>query len=172
MSIDRLPQSVATLYSELLDQALLLERESSLEGHLPGGRVSKTIRGNRYLYWQVRKGDQVTQRSLGPDTDELRESLERIETQRASVAEQRTSLERLSAMALQGGTLREEPRVAEILALLADLGLFRRGAVLVGTQAYRTYANVLAVLVLHFVERRLDATAEGTLEIAELHDRD
>lgn len=166
MTINRLPQSVATLYSELLDQAILLERESTLAGHLPGGIVSKSIRGNRYLYWQVRKGDQVAQRYLGPDNEELRTSLARVDTQRSSVAEQRASLDRLSAMALQGGAFREEPRVAEILALLADLGLFRRGAVLVGTQAYRTYANVLAVHLSGASLRTQDIDVAHAIDVA------
>jgi hypothetical protein len=145
MTIDRLPESTAALYAELLDQALIFERMAGLAGSLPGSVVEKELRGRRYLYWQVRKGDKTVQRYLGPATPELRADLDRLLERRADLADDRTSLDRLAAMLLAGGALREESRTAEVLRLLADLDLFRRGAVLVGTQAYRVYGNLLGV---------------------------
>ena len=145
MDVDRLPASVATLYAELLEQAIIHERVASIEGQLPGGPVTKLIRERRYLYWQVRKGDQVAQRYLGPDSDELRDSLRRIEEERRTVAAERTSLDRLAAMLLQGGALRENAGVFAMLRLLADLGTFRRGGVLIGTVAFSSFGSLLAV---------------------------
>jgi hypothetical protein len=161
MEIDHLPASVATLYAELLDQEIAHERTAGLEGQLPGGLVSKEVRGKRYLYWQVRKGNQVAQRYLGPDSQDLREALDRLADKRQDSARQRASLERLAAMLIKGGALREQPRVAAVLRLLADLGLFRRGAVVVGTQAFRTYGNMLSV--------RLPSTALRTQDIDVAH---
>jgi hypothetical protein len=145
MEIVRLPASVASLYSELLEQALLYERVTAAHLQVPGGVVSKEVRGRRYLYWQIRTGGRVSQRYLGPDSPQLREALDRAGAQRREGSELRTSLERLAAMLLQGGALREEPRVAAVVRLLTDLGLFRRGAVLAGTQAHRAYGNLLSV---------------------------
>ncbi len=48
MEIDRLPASVATLFAELLEQALARERTAGVEASLPGGLVTKAIRGRRY----------------------------------------------------------------------------------------------------------------------------
>jgi hypothetical protein len=143
MAFARLPESVSTLYAELLDQAVGLERLEAASEAVPGGPVAKAVRGRRYLYWQIRKGDQVLQRYLGPDTPELRADLDRRLAAREELAPDREALARLAAMAARGGALREATAVAEVLELLAELGLFRRGGVLVGTQAYRCYGNLL-----------------------------
>jgi hypothetical protein len=161
MDIDRQPASVATLYAELLEQALVLERVAGIEGQCPGGPVTKVIRGRRYLYWQIRKGAEVSQRYLGPESEELRDSLRRLEGERRTVAAERASLDRLAAMLLQGGAQREEAGAFAILRLLSDLGAFRRGGVLIGTQAFRCYGNVLAV--------RLPSAALRTQDIDVAH---
>ncbi len=143
MPPNRLPESVGTLYAELLDQAVGLERLEAASGALPGGPIAKTVHGRRYLYWQIRKGDRVLQRYLGPDAPELRADIDRRLGAREDLATDRAALARLAAMAARGGALRETTAVAEVLDLLAALGLFRRGGVLVGTQAYRCYGNLL-----------------------------
>lgn len=166
MEIDRLASSVATLYAELLEQALVNERVAGLEGEFPGGPVSKVVRGRRYLYWQIRKGDQASQRYLGPDTAELRQALERLDERRRETAGQRASLDRLASMLIHGGAPREESRVAAVLRLLADLGLFRRGAVLAGTQAFRAYSNLLSVRLPSAALRTQDIDVAHSVDVA------
>ncbi len=177
MESDRLPASVATLYAELLELSLLHERLVGIEGQLPGGIVGKSIRGRRYLYWQVRKGDQVAQHYLGPDSEELRRTLDRIAKKRLESAGQRVAMDRLAAMLIRGGALREQPAVAGVLSLLGDLGLFRRGAVVVGTQAFRTYGGMLGVRlpsaslrtqdidVAHRIDLAIAAAPEGAPDV-------
>jgi len=161
MAIDRLPETTTTLYAELLEQALVLERSTGIEASVPGGVVAKEIKGRRYLYWQVRKAGRVAQRYLGPDSEELRAELDRVAERREDAAAAHESVERLGAMLAAGGALREPAGVNAVLCLLADLGLFRRGAVLVGTQAFRTYGTVLGV--------RLPATSLRTQDIDIAH---
>lgn len=145
MAIERLPEAVGSLYAELLEQSLAYERAAGLDGALPGGLVEKAVRGRTYLYWQVRGGGHSFQRYLGPDSAELRAELQRLLVRRRDLGADLETLKRLGAMIAQGGGLREDARVAEVLNLLADLGLFRRGAVVIGTQAYRSYGNLLGV---------------------------
>lgn len=166
MPFTRLPGSVTTLYAELLDQALGRERSVEGDGDLPGGPVVKEIRGRRYLYWQIRKGGRSVQRYLGPDSAELRADLDRRLAQRAALAPERDALDRLVGMAVRGGALREETPIGEVLALLADLGLFRRGGVLVGTQAYRTYGNLLGVSLPAAAARTQDVDVAHDLAVA------
>jgi hypothetical protein len=166
MVIDRLAPSVATLYAELLEQGLIYERVAGMEAEYPGGPVSKVVRGRRYLYWQIRKGDQAAQRYLGPDTAELRDALERLNERRRETAEPRASLDRLAAMLIHGGAAREESRVAAVLRLLADLGLFRRGAVLAGTQAFRAYGNLLSVRLPSTALRTQDIDVAQSIDVA------
>lgn len=166
MEIERLPASVATLYSELLELSLLHERVAGIEGQLPGGIVTKSVRGRPYLYWQVRKGDQIVQRYLGPDNQELRVALDRVTGKRAESARQRAPLDQLAAMLIEGGALREGASVAAVLRLLADLGLFRRGAVVVGTQAFREYGGMLAVRLPSVSLRTQDIDIAHQIDIA------
>lgn len=166
MDVDRLPASLATLYAELLEQALVHERLTPIEGQLPGCVVAKTVRGRRYLYWQVRKGDQVSQHYLGPDSEDLRRQLDRLGDERSNARQASASLDRLAAMLVRGGAGGEEARVGGILRLLADLGVFRRGGVLVGTQAFRCYGNLLAVRLPSSAQRTLDIDVAHSLDIA------
>ena len=166
MDIERLPATVATLYAELLEQTLVQERVAGLEGQPPGGVVTKEIRGRRYLYWQVRKGNQVTQRYLGRDSDALRSTLEHAAQRRRDAAGQQASLNRVAAMLMEGGALREQPGVTAVLRLLADLGMFRRGAVLVGTQAFRTYGAVLGVRLPSASLRTQDIDIAQEIDVA------
>lgn len=166
MPLVRLPGSLTTIYAELLDQTLGHERLAGGEAELPGAPVVKEIRDRRYLYWQIRKGDRSIQHYLGPDTPELRADLDRRLARRAALAPEREALDRLVGMAVRGGALREETPVGEVLALLADLGIFRRGGVLVGTQAYRTYGNLLGVSLPAATARTQDVDVAHNLAIA------
>ena len=166
MSIERLPETISTLYAELLEQALVLERSSGIDASLPGGVVGKEVKGRRYLYWQMRRGGTVTQRYLGPDTAELRAALDRLAERRRDADEVHASLDRLAAMLVAGGAAREPARVAGVLRMLADIGLFRRGGVLVGTQAFRTYGAVLGVRLPATSVRTQDTDVAHSIDVA------
>ncbi len=158
--------SLATLYAELLEPALVHERLTPLDGQLPGGVVAKTVRGRRYLYWQVRKGDRASQHYLGPDSDDLRQQLDRLGGARSDATQRSATLDRLAAMLVRGGAVGEDTRVGGILRLLADLGVFRRGGVLIGTQAFRCFGNLLAVRLPFTAQRTLDIDVAHSVDIA------
>jgi hypothetical protein len=166
MDVARLPDSVSTLYSELLDQALAHERSVITAGSVPGSLVEKTIRGSRYLYWQLRIADRTVQRYLGKDSDALRSALDDLLLRRASLADDAAALDRVAAMVIEGGAVREAAGVATVLRLLAALGLFRRGGVLVGTQAYRAYGIALGVRLPGDSLRTQDIDVAQDLEVA------
>ncbi|HVT60173.1 MAG TPA: GSU2403 family nucleotidyltransferase fold protein [Thermoanaerobaculia bacterium] len=132
-----------SIYAELLEEALVYERSAVAAGDLAGSVVEKEVHGRRYLYWQLRMGDRSVQRYIGSDSPALRADLERRSQRRGDLASDQEALARLAAMLLAAGLPREEVRVSAALRLLADLGLFRRGGVLVGTQAYRAYGPLL-----------------------------
>src|SRR4051812_18703704 len=71
MTPDRLPESVHTLYAELLDQAVQAEAEIPLGMPLQGSFVSKTIKGRRYWYLQRLEGERKRQHYLGADSESL-----------------------------------------------------------------------------------------------------
>ena len=145
MAIERVAASTMTLYAEALDQALLAERSLRGFAALPGSLTTKEIGARRYLYWQVATGGKKKQHYIGPDTPEVRRTLAQAKEKRESFDLDLASLERMAQMLAKGGLQRESTAVGTVLELLAGFGLFRRGALLVGTQAFRVYGNLLGV---------------------------
>jgi len=137
--MQRLPESVQVLYAELLDQLRAVENDF----HLPvgGSFVSKKIGSGVYWYLQRDENGRRTQTYLGTETAEL---LQRI----GAAREQQTDRKRrrqLVSMLAAGGAASERPSSTAVLKVLADSFVFRLGGVLVGTQAFMCYANMLGV---------------------------
>lgn len=147
MPIDRLSESVHTLYAELLEQTLHAEAEAvAARLPAPGSFVSKEVRGGTYWYLQRSEGGRRRQYYLGRDTPALRRWMERVAEQRRDQAPDAARRAEIVAMlAAAGGAFRERAAVARVLRLLAEAGVFRLGGVLVGTQAFTAYGNLLGV---------------------------
>ncbi|MCB1033853.1 MAG: hypothetical protein KDD47_08485 [Acidobacteria bacterium] len=146
MAIEYLPESVQTLYSELLDQTIQTEAEAVANRlPAPGSFVSKEVRGSTYWYLQRLEGQRKRQYFLGPDSPEL----QRWMAQKKSLAEtMQPDAERraeLVSMLRAGGAARLPAAVGRVLRLLTEIGVFRLGGVLVGTQAFVAYGNMLGV---------------------------
>lgn len=144
MAFQRLPESVQTLYAELLDQLRLAEAEAAV-ALASGPFVSKKIRGR--VYWYVQRSEGATKRQiyLGPETPELLLTMEAASQQReARTADERRRRELVSMLAA-GGMFRESAAIAIVLRVLSDASVFRAGGVLVGTQAFTCIANMLGV---------------------------
>lgn len=135
----RLPETVQVLYAELLDQLRAAEKEF----HLPvgGSFVSKTIGSGVYWYLQRNEKGRRTQTYLGPETPELRQQIAAAKAQQVDQKRRRQLVSMLTA----GGAATESPTFTAVLEVLADSFVFRLGGVLVGTQAFRCYANMLGV---------------------------
>jgi hypothetical protein len=140
MSFERLPESVQTLYAELLDQARTDDVASG-----SGSLVSKEIRGARYWYMQKLEAGRKRQLYLGRETPELLARMRLAQGRRADRAADERQRRELVAMLVAGGAARESAAVIQVLKILVEAGVFRHGGVLVGTQAFTCYANMLGV---------------------------
>ena len=130
----RLSLFVQTVYAQLLDQL----RDASPVGRRPGSFVSKRVQGKRYWYLQRSQNGKQKQDYIGPDSDELSRLIKDV---RAG-----TQLRKqLSKMASGGGAYVVQSAHRKILELLADAGVFRLGAVLIGAHAFSVYGNMLGV---------------------------
>lgn len=145
MPFQRLPDTVATLYAELFEQVVRAEAELSPAMPRQGSFVSKMVKGRRYWYLQRLEGDRKRQHYLGPDSEQLQRWMLEVAAQRERAAPDVARRAQLVEMLVAGGALRETAAVTRVLAVLADSGLFRLGAVVVGTQAFTCYANLLGV---------------------------
>ena len=145
MSYQRLPESQLTLYAELLDQSIQLAASEAVNGALTGSFISKEIKGNTYWYLQKSQGEKKHQIYLGPETPPLLEWIARARSTSADLDIERTNLSRISRMLTTGGATSEPASVLKALRLLSDSRVFQLGGVLVGTLAFRSFANLLGV---------------------------
>lgn len=143
MATDRLPQATQAIYSDLLDLAIRAEAERVRRQIPAGAFVSKEIAAKRYWYLQESAGGSRRQRYLGAETESLLDWMRQVELVREELRPDDAQRARLVDMAVAGGTDREPAAVARALKLLSELGVFRLGAVLVGTRAFRAYGPML-----------------------------
>lgn len=138
--LDRHSSIAHAAYQDLL-RSLKEEQVSSIRGtpHLE-------TRGKRqYWYDMYRVGTSVRKRYIGENTDD---TAERIANHRA-LASARTSRKahraRLIRVLRAEGFQTTDPAIGSLLSSLAISGVFRLGATLVGTQAFRFYEGELGI---------------------------
>lgn len=139
--LDQVALPVALLYAELHDLAVAEEARERREGSFS----VKRINDRNYWYHQTWIGRTRHQKFLGPETPEL---LNQIATwkQEASVwraqNRRRAQLVRSLKAAMKMST---DALSGKVLARLSELGVFKAGAVLIGTHAYTVYGPLLGV---------------------------
>lgn len=138
--IERLPPSVTVQYSELM--------QNCVHPLSDGSNISfkaKTVNGKRYWYLYISLGSSRREHYLGEETTEL---LDRIADEREAWESNRDDRElraRLVGMLVAGGMTPTPRDEGKVLALLERSGVFLAGGTLVGTVAFRAYANMLGV---------------------------
>ena len=139
--IRNLPDIVRLQYTELMQQCVHPAPD--------GANISfksKMVGGKRYWYIYISLGARRSEHYLGEETTEL---LDKIDEQRAlweSTEDDRKSRQRLVAMLLVGGATATPDNEGKVLSLVERAGLFIAGGVVVGTLAFRAYANMLGVI--------------------------
>ena len=145
MPFDRLPESVQTLYAELLEQSIHADAAEAAIGAPSGSFVRKKVKGRTYWYLQRMEGDRKRQHYVGADSDTLLDWIAQVKRAREIQRIDDAGRARLCRMLGTGGALVESTPVTKVLRLLAESGVFRHGGVLVGTHALRTFGNMLGV---------------------------
>lgn len=168
MSYHHLPGSQLTLYAELLDQSIQTAANEAVNGALSGSFISKGIKGRTYWYLQRSHGEKKHQTYLGPESPSLSRWIEQAKGKTAEVETDRKNLVRISRMLLSGGATGEPSSVLKALRLLSDSRVFQLGGVLIGTLAFRAYANLLGVRFEHSAlqTQDLDIAQDPTIGVA------
>ena len=141
----RQPIETQTLYSELSERLRVMEAARSFAS-LTGSFTKKPVRGADYWYFKTSAGP-AGQREyfVGADNAQTRTVMAAYAAGRAEIGADREQVERLCAMLRQGGAMLTDAPSARVVSGLAAAGVFRVGAVLVGTHAFITLGNVLGV---------------------------
>lgn len=103
--------------------------------------------GRRYWYDRYRVGDQVVDRYLGDDTEDLRHRLDRHETLRALAKDLQVETARLVRLLRSEGYLTPDLATGQIMTAMSRAGVFRLGGTIVGTHAFRHYEGVLGIRI-------------------------
>lgn len=138
----RLSDTAASLYAETLEH-LLAEEAAGLDRHLRGSFKRRRLAGGEYWYYQYRDLDQrVRQLYCGPvggHWDRVAAAGRGRDAGAGIDREAQAGLLRAAGLpAVPAGAFR-------LLAALADAGLFKTGAALVGTYAFMALGNQLGV---------------------------
>jgi hypothetical protein len=134
------PLVAQTTYAELLERCANAAFDEAFTEE--GAFTAKTIKGRRYWYFQTGTGAARTQRYVGPETPELLAQIEHHKTVRDDERQRRTLVSSLLRSYNLPGPI---PRIGDIIAGLAQAGVFRLRGVLVGTVAYQTYSAMLGI---------------------------
>ena len=139
-NIRYLPNSLSVQYSELMQNCVQpLSDGSNLSFK------SKLINGKRYWYLYISIGTSRREHYLGEGTTEL---LDRIEDEKdlwESNSDDCGLRRRLVNMLIGGGMAVPNRDEGKVISLLERNGVFLAGAALVGTMAFRVYANMLGI---------------------------
>ncbi|HED16465.1 MAG TPA: hypothetical protein ENI64_06625 [Gammaproteobacteria bacterium] len=136
----KLPDNVALQYSELMQQCIHPAPDGANLSF-----KSKTIGGKRYWYLYISLGKRRTEHYLGEESTELLDTIEDEKALWESSEDDRSVRARLVAMLLAGGATGIPANEGKVLALLERSGVFLAGGVVVGTLAFRAYANMLGI---------------------------
>jgi hypothetical protein len=128
---------IQTTYAELLERCAAAAFSDAFP--VKGAFTPKEIRGRRYWYFQSPTETGRTQKYVGPETSEL---LERISRHREARQDERERSALISTL-LRLGMPRPNPQMGDVVAALANAGLFRLQSVLVGTIAYQIYSAII-----------------------------
>ncbi len=166
--MQRQPLEVQTLYAEMLEQLVALEAARAI-GHVPGGFVTKNVKGNDYYYFQyLEPGGAKRQTYVGRKDALLEAVVERFERGHETFTADSSAIQRLSSLLRVGGAMLTDAPSARVLSALTDAGVFRLGGVLVGTHAFTVIGNLLGVRWTGGAMRTqdLDVAAAATMRVA------
>jgi len=124
---------------------LATEAQRSI-GRLAGCFTTKTVKGLTYCYFQYSDpGGFLRQVYLGRKDAVLDRVAERFISEREASKLDTKHLQRLCAQLRAGGALVTDMASSRVLKALAESGIFKMGAVLVGTHAFIVLGNLLGV---------------------------
>lgn len=141
---DRLPIPVQTMYADLVERAWTgATTELTARGGSSYARAEKD--GKRYLYWQrpTVGGIRPPAEYVGIDNEVNRARVEAKAETAAARRERRDMVRSLRAARLPS----PDPMTGDVLAALAEAGVFRLRAAVVGSVAFQSYPGLLGVRI-------------------------
>ena len=114
---------------------------AGLAGNVGGSAYAREVKGRRYWYWRtpVENGKRPSPKYLGPDSDETRASIQAMQEHVDNLRQRRDMVRALRAARLPV----PDAMSGHVMAALAEAGVFRLRAVVVGAVAFQAYPGLL-----------------------------
>lgn len=160
MSADRLPIPVQTLYADLVERAWAgATSELTARGGSAYSRADKD--GRRYLYWQppTLGATRPPAEYIGPDNETNRARIAAKQDTVIARKERRDMVRALRATRLPV----PDKMTGDVVAAMAEAGVFRLRASVIGSVAFQCYPGLLGVRIPASLART------GDLDIAQFH---
>lgn len=163
----RQPPETQTLYAELSERLRASEATRSFS-NLSGSFTKKHIKGADYWYFKTSEGaNGQREYFVGPDSSATTGVMQAYAAARPEAKASSSQNDRLCSMLRHGGALLTDTASARVVSGLASAGVFRAGAVLVGTHAFIALGNVLGVRWESIMRTQdIDLAASAVLHIA------
>ena len=165
--MQRLAAETQTLYAELTERLRALEAVRSFAS-LAGAFAKKRVSGGDYWYFKTSAGPSGQREYfVGPDNAETRSIMAQYAKGREGSDAALEDIARLCAMLRKGGAMMTDAPSAKVISGLAAAGMFRLGAVLVGTHAYIALGNVLGMRWTSSLRTQdIDVAADSSVQVA------
>lgn len=131
-----------TMYAELLQRSLDGAFHADFDG-APGNFVRVPVKGRSFWYFDEKTGEGPRRRYVGPADDQ--EIQTRVTEFKAVKDDIRGRSKLVSTLLREARLPPPERMTGDVVAALAEAGLFRLRGVLVGTVAYQIYAGYLGI---------------------------
>ena len=139
MVYDDLPIASQTMFADLVEKAWT----GNIAGLTArgGSPYTREVKGRLYWYWRpaTQYGSRPSPLYLGPDREQTQTRINTLSDQAASLKQRRDMVRALRAARLPV----PDTMTGNVLAAMAEAGVFRLRAVVVGAVAFQSYAGIL-----------------------------
>ncbi|SDO13462.1 hypothetical protein SAMN05216196_103503 [Lutimaribacter pacificus] len=126
---------------------LLRSLKDSSVSDLRGSPKLKSIGKKAYWYDHYRIGNEIIDRYIGEDSEDLRERFSRQKAIATTEKQAERERARLMRTLRAEGYLMTDVGTGQVISAMARVGVFRLGGTLVGTQAFRCYEGELGIRI-------------------------
>lgn len=138
--LDLLPIAIQTMYADLIQRAWT-GNLSALTSR-GGSAYAREVKGRQYWYWQPptgKDGRRPSARYLGPDNEHTRARLGELGEHAENLRQRRDMVRALRAARLPV----PDSMSGDVMAAMAEAGVFRLRAAVVGSVAFQSYPAML-----------------------------
>ncbi len=139
-SIVEIPVAIQTIYADLVQRAWT-GNLADLVANTGGSPYARDVKGRRYWYWRtpVENGRRPSPLYIGLDSDETRACIQEMQERVDSLRQRRDMVRALRAARLPV----PDAMSGDVMAALAEAGVFRLRSAVVGAVAFQSYPGLL-----------------------------